>query len=70
MISLPNPRCYYVDETKEQDIRASIIPQLESLASKLWDDGNPPDGRRLDRIIKELTTILDSENNGTNPSTT
>jgi len=43
---------------KEMEIRASILPQLESLANQLWDDGQSPDGRRLDRILDELRSIL------------
>ena len=47
---------------KEQQIRVEIVPQLESLADQLWDDGQCPDGRRLDRILDELRNILDKEN--------
>jgi hypothetical protein len=43
--------------TKEQQIRAMIIPQLESLACYLWDDSGM-NGRKLDKIINELITIL------------
>lgn len=47
--------------TKEQEIRVKIIPQLNSLANTLWDDGNSPLGRRLDTIIEELGDILYQE---------
>jgi hypothetical protein len=49
---------------KEQQIRVEIIPQLNTLASILWDDGNTPPqrARRLDKIIDELTEILNQEN--------
>jgi hypothetical protein len=43
--------------TKEQQIRAMIIPQLESLACYLWDDSSM-NGRKLDKIINQLTDIL------------
>jgi hypothetical protein len=43
--------------TKEQQIRAMIIPQLESLACYLWDDSSM-NGRKLDKIINQLTVIL------------
>ena len=45
--------------TKEQQIHVMIIPQLESLASHLWDNEYPSGGRRLDKIVEELTDILD-----------
>jgi hypothetical protein len=45
--------------TKEQQIRVMIIPQLLYLASHLWDTEYPSGGRRLDKIVEELTTILD-----------
>jgi hypothetical protein len=47
---------------KEQQIRVEILPQLESLANQLWDDGQSPDGRRLDKILDELRNILNNEN--------
>ena len=47
---------------KEMEIRASILPQLESIANQLWDDGNSPDGRRMDAIIKQLREILSGGN--------
>ena len=43
--------------TKEQQIRAMIIPQLESLSCYLWDDSSM-NGRKLDKIINQLTIIL------------
>lgn len=46
-------------EEQEQLIRVRIIPQLNTLTNNLWDNGNPTQGRRLDRIIDELTNILD-----------
>jgi hypothetical protein len=48
---------------KEQQIRVEILPQLNTLASILWDDGNTPPqrARRLDKIIDELTNILNQE---------
>ena len=48
-------------EEQEQLIRVRIIPQLNTLCSILWDDGNVPPqrARRLDSIIDELTNILD-----------
>ena len=46
---------------KEQQILVKIIPQLNSLASVLWDDGNPQRGRKLDKIIEELGDILYQE---------
>ena len=47
--------------TKEQQIRAMIIPQLESLSCYLWDADTEYLGnaRKLDKIISELTDILD-----------
>jgi len=48
--------------SKEQQIRVEILPQLESLANQLWEDGQSPDGRRLDDILDELRDILDKEN--------
>lgn len=47
--------------TKEQLIRAKILPQLNSLSDKLWETGQ---GRgfftkKIDKIIKELGNILD-----------
>jgi wyosine [tRNA(Phe)-imidazoG37] synthetase (radical SAM superfamily) len=47
---------------KEMEIRASILPQLESIANQLWDDGNSPDGRRMDAVIKQLREILSGGN--------
>ncbi len=47
---------------KEQQIRVEILPQLESLANQLWDDGQSPDGLRLDKILDELRNILNNEN--------
>ena len=47
---------------KEMEIRASILPQLESIANHLWDDGNSPDGRRMDAVIKQLREILSGGN--------
>jgi hypothetical protein len=46
--------------TKEQQIRAMIIPQLEYLASHLWDTDTQylGNGRKLDKIINQLTVIL------------
>jgi hypothetical protein len=46
--------------TKEQQIRAMIIPQLESLACYLWDADTQylGNGRKLDKIINQLTDIL------------
>lgn len=44
--------------TKEELIRVKIIPELNSLANNLWDDGDSHHGRRLDNIIGELTNIL------------
>jgi len=48
---------------KEQQIRVEILPQLNTLANSLWDDGNTPPqrARRLDKIIDELTVILNQE---------
>ena len=46
---------------KEQQIRVKIIPQLNSLASVLWDDFNPQRARKLDKIIEELGDILYQE---------
>ena len=55
--SLPTP----VAMTKEQQIRVIIIPQLESLACYLWDADTEylGNGRKLDKIINQLTIILD-----------
>jgi hypothetical protein len=50
---------YLPGMTKEQQIRVMIIPQLDSLASHLWDTEYPSEGRRLDAIVDELTAILD-----------
>lgn len=47
---------------KEQQIRVEIIPQLRSIADKLWDAEQNLCGRKLDIIIDELTNILDKEN--------
>ena len=46
--------------TKEQQIRVIIIPQLESLACYLWDADTEylGNGRKLDKIINQLTIIL------------
>jgi hypothetical protein len=46
--------------TKEQQIRLMIIPQLESLACYLWDADTQylGNGRKLDKIINQLTDIL------------
>ena len=46
---------------KEQQIRVKIIPQLNNLASVLWDDVNPQRARKLDKIIEELGDILYQE---------
>jgi hypothetical protein len=43
---------------KEMEIRASILPQLESIANHLWDAGNSPEGRRMDAVIEQLREIL------------
>jgi hypothetical protein len=50
---------------KEQQIRVQILPQLNSLANILWDDGNTPPqrARRLDNIIDGLTNILNQQDN-------
>jgi hypothetical protein len=53
--SLPIPDAM----TKEQQIRVMIIPQLLYLASHLWGTEYPSGGRRLDKIVEELTAILD-----------
>ena len=53
--SLPTPDVM----TKEQQIRVMIIPQLESLACYLLDTEYFNGGRRLDKIVEELTAILD-----------
>jgi len=55
--SLPTPDAM----TKEQQIRVMIIPQLESLACYLWDSDTQylGNGRKLDKIINQLTIILD-----------
>ena len=47
--------------TKEQQIRVMIIPQLESLSCYLWDADTEyfSNGRKLDKIINQLTIILD-----------
>jgi hypothetical protein len=50
---------YLPGMTKEQQIRVMIIPQLDSLASHLWDTEYSNEGRRLDVIVDELTAILD-----------
>ena len=46
--------------TKEDQIRVMIIPQLESLACYLWDADTQylGNGRKLDKIINQLTIIL------------
>ena len=46
---------------KEQQIRTEILPQLNSLATHLWDT-NSSLGRKLDKIAFELLDILDKEN--------
>ena len=48
---------------KEQRIRVEILPQLDSLAARLFDISEPAEGRRLDKIIDELTAILNQEDN-------
>ena len=48
---------------KEMQIRSKIIPQLDSLAARLFDISEPAEGRRLDKIIDELTAILNQEDN-------
>lgn len=47
---------------KEQRIRVEILPQLDSLAAKLFDIHHPAVGRKLDKIVDELTAILNQEN--------
>jgi hypothetical protein len=49
---------YLPGMTKEQQIRVMIIPQLLYLASHLWDNEHDGEGRKLDKIIEELTVIL------------
>lgn len=51
---------YLPGMTKEQQIRVMIIPQLESLACYLWDADTQylGNGRKLDKIINQLTDIL------------
>lgn len=51
---------------KEQQIRAKILPQLESFSDELFDDcyDYPPLNymvRKLDQITEELITILNQE---------
>ena len=50
--------------TKEQLIRVKILPQLERVSNKLWENGQGRStiGQRIDKIIKELTSILNQEN--------
>ncbi len=59
-----------MQQTQEEQIRISIIPQLNSLANNLWDNMDemvsPKSARRLDKIIDELTNILN--NNDTSNS--
>lgn len=50
-------------EEQKELIRVRIIPQLNSITNNLWENGNPTQGRRLDRIIDELTNILDGIDN-------
>jgi hypothetical protein len=50
-------------EEQEQLIRVRIIPQLNTLANNLWDNGNPIQGRKLDSIIDELTNVMQQELN-------
>jgi len=47
---------------KEMEIRASILPQLESIANHLWDNGNSPEGRRMEAVIEQLRKILSGDN--------
>lgn len=47
---------------KEMEIRASILPQLESIANHLWDNGNSPEGRRMEAVIEQLRKILSGGN--------
>lgn len=44
--------------TKEQKIRVEIISQLQSLANQLWDTGQNPYGRKLDKIVNQILEIL------------
>lgn len=46
----------------EQRILVEILPQLEGLANHLWDNERGVEGRKLDKIIDELTAILNQEN--------
>ena len=54
-----------MQQTQEEQIRISIIPQLNSLANSLWDNMDemvsPKSARRLDQIIDELTNILNND---------
>ena len=49
---------YLPGMTKEQQIRVIIIPQLEGLFYNLLDTGYFIEGRKLDKIINQLTDIL------------
>jgi len=49
---------YLPGMTKEQQIRVMIIPQLDSLACYLLDTEYFSGGRKLDKIVEELTAIL------------
>lgn len=49
---------YLPGMTKEQQIRVIIIPQLEGLSCNLLDTGYFTESRKLDKIINQLTDIL------------
>lgn len=49
---------YLPGMTKEQQIRVMIIPQLEGLSCDLLDTEYFAEGRKLDKIINQLTDIL------------
>lgn len=52
---------YSNEFTKIQEIRIKIINQLQSFANNLWDCGLNVQGRKLDKILSELSEILDKE---------
>ncbi len=55
-----------MEPTKEESIRAEIIPKLNSLANNLWDDldtnTSALSARVLDEIINDLHIILNRSN--------
>ncbi len=52
---------------KEIQIRAQVLPLIDSLASNLFDDGQAIYGRKLDRILMKLESILNETSDQSKP---